>query len=89
MQLAMETGEAVDLVRQAVAAILVVGLPVLLIGLVVGLIVSVLQAVTQVQEYTLSFVPKIVAMLLGLVIFAPWMLERLIEFSRRMFTAPP
>jgi len=53
---------------------------------VVGLIVSLLQAMTQVQELTLSFVPKIAAMLIALMLTGPWMLQRLIEFSRQMFS---
>ena len=85
----MNTGEAVDLLRQAVVLILILGAPVLTTALVVGLVVSVLQAATQVQEYTLSFVPKIVAMLLSLVVFGPWMLDRLVEFGRRMFGVLP
>ena len=85
----MDTSEAIDLVRQAVALILVIGAPVLVTGLVVGLVVSVFQAVTQVQEYTLSFVPKIAAMLAALMVFVPWMMSRLVEFSRTMFGSMP
>jgi len=85
----MDTSAAIDLLRQAVMQILVIGAPVLAVGLVVGLAVSLLQAATQVQEYTLSFVPKIVAMLLSLVVFGPWMLERLVEFGTRMFGTLP
>lgn len=85
----MDTSESIDLARHAVMLVLVVGTPVLLTGLIVGLVVSILQAITQVQEYTLSFVPKILAMLLAIVIAGPWMLERLIEFSREMFGQLP
>ena len=85
----MDTSQAIDLLRQAVMQILVIGAPVLAVGLIVGLTVSLLQAATQVQEYTLSFVPKIVAMLLAMVIFGPWMLERLVEFGTRMFGTLP
>jgi len=85
----MDTSTAIDLLRQAVMQILVIGAPVLAVGLVVGLTVSLLQAATQVQEYTLSFVPKIVAMLLSLVILGPWMLERLVEYGTRMFGTLP
>ena len=81
----METAQAIDWIRQAVMLVLLIGAPVLLTGLVVGLVVSILQAVTQVQEYTLSFVPKILAMLVALMIFGSWMMARLIEFSRQMF----
>jgi len=77
--------EAIDLVKQAVMLMLAVSAPILLTGLIVGLIVSILQALTQVQELTLSFVPKIIAMLLAIVITGPWVLEKLVDFGRRMF----
>ncbi|MFB3890494.1 MAG: flagellar biosynthesis protein FliQ [Phycisphaerae bacterium] len=81
----MNAPQATDMAREAVMLMLVLGAPVLLTGLIVGLIVSVLQAATQVQDLTLSFVPKIVAMLLAAVITGPWVVERLVEFSRKMF----
>ncbi len=85
----METSETIDLARRALMLILVIGSPVLIIGLAVAMAVSVLQALTQVQEQTLSFVPKILAMLGSLIIFGPWMFQKLVEFSREMFTALP
>lgn len=85
----MDAGAAIDLARQAVMLVIVLALPVLIAGLAVGLIVSILQAVTQVQEQTLSFVPKILAMLVALVIFGPWMLARMVEFGREMFGTLP
>ncbi len=84
----MTPTEAIDLGRQAVMLTLIVGAPVLLTGLIVGATVSVMQAVTQVQEQTLSFVPKIVAMLIAAAIVGPWMLARLVEFAAEMFAAP-
>ena len=81
----MNAAQATDMAKEAVMLMLVLGAPVLLTGLIVGLIVSVLQAATQVQELTLSFVPKIVAMLLAAVVTGPWVVERLVDFSRRMF----
>jgi len=63
--------------------------PVLGTTLLVGVLVSLLQAVTQVQEYTLSFVPKIIAMLAAIFVFGPWMFSRLVEFSRQMFGTLP
>ena len=57
----------------------------LLIGLVVGLIVSIFQATTQIQEATLAFVPKIVAVLLSMVIFGPWIISTLVNFTRNLF----
>lgn len=85
----MDTTEAIDLARQAVMLMLAVSAPVLLASMGIGLIIGVLQAVTQVQEQTLSFVPKIVLMLIVAVLTAPWALAKLIEFSRAMFGTLP
>ena len=59
--------------------------PVLAIGLIVGLVLSLLQAVTQIQDQTLSIVPKIVAMAAAAVFFIPWLSTRLVEYSARLF----
>ena len=67
---------------------LVVSLPVLLTALAVGLLVALFQAATQIQEHTLSFVPKIAAVLIAAAIAGPWMTERVVEFARTMFTLP-
>jgi flagellar biosynthetic protein FliQ len=61
----------------------------LIIGLLVGVVVSVLQAVTQIQEQTLSFIPKIVAMIGSAVILMPWITHRLIEYSTAIFSGGP
>lgn len=71
----------IDLGRQAVMTSLLVAGPLLLSGLLVGLLVSVLQATTQIQEATLSFVPKILAVMLAALVFAPWMMAVLAEFA--------
>ena len=81
----MNADIAIDLARQALSLTLVLSLPVLLTVLGVGLVVSLLQAVTQVQEQTLSFVPKLLAGAAAVVLAGPWAMERLIEFSRTMF----
>ena len=81
----MDTGQAIDWMRQAMVLTLRLGAPVLLTGLVVALIVAVLQAATQVHELTLSFVPKILAMLLAVLLLGSWMLDVLVEFARGMF----
>ena len=75
--------------RDALYTVLLVAGPLLLLSLFVGLIISVFQATTQIQEQTLSFVPKIVAVLLGLVLFGPWMLQIMREFTVRLVTAIP
>lgn len=71
--------------RDAMTTILKVSVPVLLIGLIVGLVVSIFQATTQIQEQSLHFVPKIVAMLATLLLLGSWMLTVLKEFTIRMF----
>lgn len=74
-----------DILRNGFFTILKVSLPVLLIAMIVGLIISVLQAVTQIQEQTLSFVPKIVAVMLALIIFGNFMLNSLVTFTNDLF----
>jgi len=85
----MDPGQAIDLTREALMLTLVLAAPVLGAALAVALIVSVLQAVTQVREQTLSFVPKILVTMAAMAAAGPWMIARLVEFSRRMFTAMP
>lgn len=81
----MSTDFAVDMVRETVLLALVIGGPILLVGLSVGLLVSIVQAATQVQEQTLSFVPKIVAMSVAAVFLLPWIVAKLMDFTARMF----
>ncbi|GIP46656.1 Flagellar biosynthetic protein FliQ [compost metagenome] len=71
----------IGLAGQAVYTVLKVSAPMLLIGLVVGLLVSIFQATTQIQEQTLAFVPKIVAVLVALLLFGPWILTTLVDFT--------
>ena len=85
----MENYDALDLARRAITLVLVAGAPVLATALIVGLIVSVVQAVTQIQDQTLTFVPKIIAVLVALAIVGPWMMEKLVEFGREMFGTVP
>lgn len=72
--------------RQALEMMLVVSAPLLLVALVVGLAVSLVQAVTQINESTLSFLPKLVAIAATLVILGPWMLTMLTDYIRRVIT---
>lgn len=72
----------ISFAQEAIKTTLLVALPVLLLGLVVGLAVSVFQAVTQIHEMTLTFVPKILTILLGLIFFGGWMLEHVMQFTR-------
>lgn len=81
----MTLGYAVELLRGAIFQVLIVSAPVLLIGMGVGLIISIIQATTSIQEQTLTFVPKIAAILLALAIFGPWMITSLREYTRELF----
>ncbi len=63
--------------------------PMLGLGLVVGLLVSIFQAVTQIQEMTLTFVPKIIAVMAGLLLFLPWMLRIMLSFTAQILTEIP
>jgi flagellar biosynthetic protein FliQ len=81
--------QAIDMGREMILLALVISLPLLAVGLGVGLVVSVLQAATQVQEQTISFVPKIVATALALFLLLPWMVTRLTEYTVALFRAMP
>ncbi len=85
----MELGTVTAIFRSAVLQILIMGAPVLLIGMGVGLIVSVFQATTSIQEQTLTFIPKIAAILISLFIFGPWMISTLTQFTLRIFQSIP
>jgi len=75
-----------DLARHTMMLVIQVSAPILVIGMVVGLIISLLQAVTQLQEQTISFVPKMIAMAVAAVIFLPWISTRLLDFAYAMFS---
>lgn len=75
--------------KEAVWITLLVAGPMLFFGLLVGLIVSIFQAVTQVHEMTLTFIPKILAVMGALVFFAPWMMSVLLNFTERLFINIP
>ncbi len=75
--------------REAILLTLMVSAPMLAFGLIVGLTISLLQAVTQVHEMTLTFIPKIVAVACALLIFLPWMINLLTEFTTRLFETIP
>ena len=76
----------ISLAEKGVYTILIVSGPLLLLALVVGLIISIFQATTQIQEQTLAFVPKIVAVLVVIVFFGPWMLSKMISFTYEIFS---
>lgn len=75
--------------RQAIMILLLVSAPLMLVALVTGLIISIFQAATQINEATLSFVPKIVAIFATLIFAGPWMLELMVDYIRRLFASIP
>ena len=82
----MTVDSASELVRHTLILTLVLASPMLVIGLVVGIVLSLVQAVTQIQEQTLTFIPKITAMFLAAILLMPWMEQHLIEYARAMFS---
>ncbi|MGJ9418167.1 flagellar biosynthesis protein FliQ [Massilia sp. CMS3.1] len=75
--------------RQAMEITLLVSAPLLLIALIIGLVVSIFQAATQINEATLSFIPKLVGVFVALVIAGPWMLSVMLDYMRQVFTGIP
>lgn len=85
----MSTDTAISLANKGLEITLAIGLPLLVIGLVVGVVISIIQAVTQIQEQTLSFVPKLVAVAAILLIGGPWMVDVLTQYTRELWTSIP
>jgi flagellar biosynthetic protein FliQ len=85
----MDVGTALDLGREALLLVLTVAGPVMGFGMAVGLAVSLVQSMTQLQEQTLTFVPKIVAMMGIAMVIVPWIADRLLEYAREMLGTPP
>jgi flagellar biosynthetic protein FliQ len=85
----MNQDDVVNLVVDAMSVSLKVALPVLLVSLVVGLAVSIFQAVTQIQEQTLTFIPKVVAMAVVIVIAGPWMLGQIVSYTQNLYEQIP
>ena len=85
----MSTDVVISIATQAMNLAFKVAMPLLLAGLVVGLIVSVFQAVTQIQEQTLAFIPKIVAIAAVLVILGPWMLGQVLSYTNDLYSSIP
>lgn len=80
----MTEADVLDIARDAMMTMLLVSAPMLLIGLTVGLMISVFQTLTHVQEMTLTFIPKILSIFGAMIIFMPWMLKELTEFTQRV-----
>ncbi len=85
----MNPQSVITLGQQALAVMLMIAAPMLVAALVVGLIVSILQAATQINEMTLSFIPKLLAMIATLVIAGPWMIAVYVDYVRRLFESIP
>lgn len=85
----MNSQAVLDLLQQAILVTVLVSAPLLLTALVVGLVVSVFQAATQINEMTLSFIPKLVGMFAVLILAGPWMLSTLVDYVQRLFAAIP
>ena len=85
----MDEGAVVDITMRTLELALKLALPLLLSALIVGLVVSVFQAVTQIQEMTLSFIPKILAMVVVIVVAGPWMLGQLTSYTRELYGSIP
>jgi len=81
----MTTAEAIELFKSALWTAFLISAPMLAFGLVAGLMVSIFQAVTSIHEMTLVFVPKVLAVVLALVIFLPWMITTLMAFTTQLF----
>ena len=79
----------VSIGREALTVVLLVAGPMLAFGMLIGLVISIFQAVTQINEMTLTFVPKILAVAAALIIFLPWMINTLTDFTRHMFELIP
>ena len=81
--------EAVTLGQNAITITLLLSLPLLMVGMVVGLAIAIFQATTQIQEMTLTFVPKIVAVMLALLFFSSWMLIKLTDYTQNLIQSIP
>ena len=85
----MNPQDAIDLGREALITALLIGAPILLVGVVVGLLIGLIQALTQIQDQTISFVPKIIAMIAAVGFCLPWLVQRMVEYSEELFANIP
>lgn len=85
----MTEDQVINLASQAMNIALLIGGPLLLAGLVIGLVVSVFQAVTQIQEQSLTLIPKIAGLVLVIVLLGPWMLDRLVSYTTNLYGSIP
>ena len=85
----METSDAIDLVRSALTTALIIAAPLLVIGMVVGLLISLVQALTQIQDQTVSTVPKLIAIALLMVVCLHWMTDQMVAYCRDLILHIP
>jgi flagellar biosynthetic protein FliQ len=85
----MNQDVVVNLAMQAMQLALKVGGPILVVGLVIGLVISIFQAVTQIQEQTLSFIPKIVGLAVVIIVAGPWMLGQMLTYTEELWSSIP
>src|SRR5262245_32838517 len=86
---AMDAQQAINLTQQAMLTALLIGAPILVAGVLVGLLIGLAQALTQVQDQTVAFVPKIVAMVAVLILCLPWLVQKMVEYSEVLITNIP
>lgn len=85
----MQETDALELARRAILMALQLSLPILTISLVIGVLISLFQAVTQIQEQTLTFVPKLIVLSLSLIVLGPWILHTLVQFTAGLIASLP
>lgn len=85
----MHESDVLELARRAIVLSLQMTMPILIVTLVIGVIVSLFQAVTQIQEQTLTFVPKILVFVLAIIFLGPWMLQSMVVFTSSLFNGLP
>ena len=85
-ELSMTEGQVLDIARETLYTIIICAAPLLLISLVIGLIISIFQTVTSIQEQTLTFVPKIICVFIGMMLFGSWILTNLTEFINTLWS---
>ncbi|MDN5277930.1 MAG: flagellar biosynthesis protein FliQ [Clostridiales bacterium] len=83
----MSQREIITLAQQAIYTGILLSAPMLGLGLVVGLIVAIFQAITQINEHTLVFIPKILAVAVAIIIFGPWLLETIVNFTLKLYNS--
>jgi len=85
----MSSDMAVQIGRDALFMVMLVSAPMLGLGLLVGVLVSIFQATTQIQEQTLAFIPKIIAVFVAVLVFGPWILSLMVDYTREIFLSLP